>query len=49
MPEWKKLIFVNAIRARMKMEGRTAEEIINDYPKLTAEEKAEILKELGTP
>jgi len=49
MPEWKKLIFVNAIRARMKMEGRTAEEIINDYPKLTAEEKAEILKELETP
>ena len=49
MPEWKKLIFVNAIRARMKMEGRTAEEIIQDYPKLTAEEKAEILKELETP
>ena len=49
MPKWKKLIFVNAIRARMKMEGRTAEEIINDYPKLTAEEKAEILKELETP
>jgi len=45
MPEWKKLIFVNAIRARIRMEGRTAEEIIQNYPKLTNEEKAEILKE----
>jgi len=47
MPEWKKLIFVNAIRARMRMEGRTAEEIIQDYPKLTNEEKAEILSEIN--
>ena len=49
MPERKKIIFVNAIRARMRMDGRTAEEIIQEYPKLTAKEKAEILKELGTP
>ena len=47
MPEWKKLIFVYAIRARMRMEGRTAEEIIQDYPKLTNEEKAEILSEIN--
>lgn len=48
MPEWKKLIFVNAICAQMRMEGRTAEEIIQDYPKLTTEEKAEILSEINT-
>mgnify|MGYP000046834459 CR=1 FL=1 len=47
MPEWKKLIFVNAIRARMRMEDRTVEEIIQDYPKLTNEEKAEILSEIN--
>jgi len=46
MPVWKKTIFVNAIRARMKMENRTAEDIIMDYPKLTEEEKAEILAEI---
>lgn len=48
MPEWKKLIFINAIKARMKLEGRIAEEIINDYPKLTTDEKTEILKEFET-
>ena len=46
MPEWKKMIFVNAIRARIKIENRIAEDIINDYPKLTVEEKTEILNEL---
>ena len=46
MPEWKKMIFVNAIRSRIKIENRTAEDIINDYPKLTVEEKIEILNEL---
>jgi len=46
MPEWKKIIFVNAIKARMAMENRTAEDIIQEYTKLTDEEKAEILAEL---
>lgn len=43
MPEWKKNIFVNAIKARMEREGRTAESIIAEYTKLTEEEKMEIL------
>lgn len=46
MPVWKKIIFVNAIKARMEMEDRTAEDIIQDYPKLTEEEKVEILAEI---
>lgn len=46
MPVWKKIIFVNAIRARMKMEDRTAEDIIQEYTKLTEEEKTEILAEI---
>lgn len=46
MPVWKKTIFVNAIKARMEMEDRTAEDIIQDYPKLTEEEKVEILAEI---
>jgi len=43
MPEWKKNIFVNAIRARMKQERRTSEDIITEYTALTQKEKAEIL------
>lgn len=46
MPSWKKSIFVNAIKARMQMENRTAEEIIEDYTKLTQDEKEEILESL---
>lgn len=46
MPAWKKLIFVNAIKARMKLEDRTAEDIITEYTKLTEDEKAEILAEI---
>lgn len=46
MPIWKKTIFVNAIKARMEMENRTADEIITEYTKLTEEEKAEILAEI---
>ncbi len=46
MPEWKKNIFVNAIRARMTRENKTAEELIDEYTKLTSEEKALILKEV---
>lgn len=43
MPEWKKTIFVNAIKARMVQENRTAEDIIEGYTKLTDSEKVEIL------
>ncbi len=43
MPTWKKNIFVNAIRARMKQENRTAEDIIVEYTALSEFEKAEIL------
>jgi hypothetical protein len=43
MFEWKKTIFVNAIRTRMKEENRTAEDIIQEYIKLSDDEKAEIL------
>lgn len=43
MPTWKKNIFVNAIKARMVQEGRTAQEIISDYVALTEVEKTEIL------
>lgn len=43
MPTWKMIIFMNAITSRMKLEGRKAEEIIEDYPRLTDEERAEIL------
>ena len=46
MPTWKKNIFINAIKARMVQEDRTAEDIIQEYTKLTEEEKAEILEEL---
>jgi len=43
MPTWKKNIFVNAIRARMIQENRTAENIITEYTALTEAEKTEIL------
>lgn len=45
MPNWKKIIFINAIKARTQLESRTAEDIIKDYTKLTETEKAEILSE----
>jgi|GEM_PF-490156 len=45
MPAWKKIIFVNAIKARMEQENRTAEDIIAEYTKLTEAEKFEILTE----
>lgn len=43
MPAWKRNIFVSAIRTRMTNEGRTAEDIITEYPALTEAEKTEIL------
>ena len=47
MPAWKKTIFVNAIKARMAQENRTAEDIIQEYTKLSDTEKAEILAEIN--
>lgn len=47
MLAWKKTIFVNAIKARMEQENRTAEDIIQEYTKLTEQEKAEILAEIN--
>ena len=43
MPEWKKNIFVRVVKNRMQQEGRTAEDILSEYPALTDEEKTEIL------
>ena len=43
MPTWKKNIFVRVIKSRMETEGRTAEDIILEYPALTEVEKTEIL------
>jgi len=46
MPEWKKNIFVRVVNRRMQDEGKTAEEILLEYPALTEAEKAEILSAL---
>mgnify|MGYP007126184215 CR=1 FL=1 len=43
MPTWKKNIFVRVVRTRMEQEGRAAEEILAEYPALTAEERQIIL------
>lgn len=43
MPAWKKNIFVRVVTRRMAEEGRAAEDILAEYPALTAEEKQEIL------
>lgn len=43
MPTWKRNIFVRVITRRMQEEGRTAEDIIMEYPALTEDEKNEIL------
>lgn len=42
MPEWKKNIFVRVVARRMAEESRTAEDILTEYPALTAEEKTKI-------
>lgn len=47
MKGWKKRIFVRAIRTRMEAEQITVEQALEDYNKLTAEEKAEILEALN--
>lgn len=57
MQSWKRNIFVTAIEERRRLEvvdwetnhvtpPHTFEELVNSYPKLTSEEKAEILAEL---
>ena len=46
MPEWKKNIFVRVVNRRMQDEGKTAEEVLLDYPALTDDEKTEILAAL---
>lgn len=46
MPKWKLNIFVNAIKARMSAENKTAEIVIADYTALTTTEKTEILAAL---
>ena len=43
MPLWKRNIFVRVVTRRMAEEGKTVEEILAEYPALTAEEKQEIL------
>ena len=46
MPGWKKNIFVRVVNRRMQDEGKTAEEILLEYPALTDDEKNEILSAL---
>lgn len=43
MPAWKKNIFVRVIKRRMQEEQLTAEDILEEYPALTSDEKTEIL------
>jgi hypothetical protein len=47
MEGYKLRIFVRAIKSRMELENKTAEEIIVDYVKLTDEEKENILIEVN--
>jgi len=46
MPTWKKNIFVRVIKRRIQDEQRTAEDILEEYPALTEDEKNEILAAL---
>lgn len=47
MVGYKKRIFVRAIQIRMETEQITAEQALEDYPKLTTEDKQEILAVLA--
>jgi len=40
--QWKLNIFVNAVTALKEREGKTVEEILNKYTKLTIEDKQQI-------
>jgi len=42
MPFWKRNIFINAITARMHMENKTRDEVLERYNKLTNEEIKEL-------
>ncbi len=46
MPTWKKNIFIRVIKRRMQEEQLTAEDILEEYPALTEDEKTEILAEI---
>lgn len=46
MLEWKKIIFVNAIKTRMVQEQRASADIIKEYVRLTEEERTEILADI---
>ena len=46
MPIWKRNIFVRVVTRRMQEEGRTAEDVLEEYPALTEDEKTEILAAL---
>lgn len=48
MPTWKRNIFIRVVTRRMQEEGRTAEEILLEYPALTEEERHEILSAITT-
>lgn len=48
MPTWKRNIFVRVVTRRMQEEGKTAKEILEEYPSLTADEKQEILSAITT-
>lgn len=43
MPSWKLNLFVRVVNRRITEEGRTAEDILTEYPVLTESEKSEIL------
>jgi len=43
MPTWKRNIFIRVIKRRMQEERLTAEDILEEYPALTEDEKNEIL------
>lgn len=47
MVGYKLRIFVRVVKKRMADEGISAEEVLNDYPKLTEEEKQEILNAIN--
>lgn len=48
MPAWKKNIFVRVVTRRTVEEGRTAEDILEEYPALTADEKAEVVTAIAS-
>jgi uncharacterized protein (DUF433 family) len=49
MPVYKLNILVRTVKFRMESEQKTAEEVLVDYPKLTAEEKQEIINSITPP